>query len=98
MVRQAGPLAARVHRAPRQGTDPIHLPGNQIQPSSGIHLDDVRWGAAGVPRPLHTLHRAVWRDADFQRPPRSAISQFFQGEPNCHGNRGTGCRRRVHPP
>jgi len=98
MVSQGGSLAACVHRAASQSCGPIRLPGNQIQPGPDIHLDHVRRGATSVPRPLHTLHRAVWRDADFQRPPRRARSKLLQGVPDCHGDRCLRRRGRVHPP
>src|SRR5665648_6430 len=98
IVGQGSPLAARAHCAARQSASPIHLSGNQIQPGTGVRLDHIRWSATGVPRPLHTLHRTVWRDTDFQRPPRRARGQFLQGVTNCHGNRLSRRRGRARPP
>ena len=40
-----------------------------------------------MPRSLHTLHRAVGRDPDLQRPPRCPRRQLLQGVPHRHGDR-----------
>ena len=98
MVGQGGPLTTGVHLAAGQGVGPVHPPGHQVQPGPGIHLDHVRRGATGVPRPLNTLHRPVWRDADFQRPPRRTLGQLLQGEADCRGNRLRRRSGRVRPP
>lgn len=63
----------------------------ELDEGGGIHLDDVGWGAARVPRPLDDLCRPERRNADLDRRPRGLLGK--QLEQIAHGSRSLGPAR-----
>ena len=91
----AGGAALRSARLPLavtlpvgDGVGPGQRAGRQPQPGGGVGLDDVRRGAAGVPRPLDALDGDVRRHPQLHRP-----AGHLLGQPA--GRRSSPPRRRT---
>ena len=95
--RQVGPVAPRAHPPVRGGVRPGEPAGAQLHEGDRVGLDDVRRGAAGVPRALHALHGGVRRDACLdvtaRRRLREPLGQRLDDQPE----RAAVRRHRLRP-